>query len=153
MNTKKPFSTVSYNTKDFLQSKLDALVQKKHISFYAFVEHFPEEDEKRKHKNLFIIPNGQVNKDQITDLLQEMDLSNPLKPLGVMSWSKARFDDWYLYSCHDDVYLMSIGQSSRQYHYQESDFISSDEDYFHELIHTIDMSKYLNKISRFLSKG
>lgn len=141
MKTSRPFSTISYNSKDFLISKLDELVRKRYISFYAFVEHYPEEDEKKKHKHLLIIPNGQVDTDQITDILQELDLTNPLKPLGVMPWRNSKWGDWYLYSCHDSAYLTSKGQT-RGHHYQESDFISSNDDFMHELITTIDRTKY-----------
>lgn len=151
MKTSRPFSTISYNSKDFLKSKLDELVQKRYISFYTFVEHFPEDDEKKKHKHLLIIPNGQVQTDQITDILQELDLSNPLKPLGVMPWRNSKFGDWFLYACHDSAYLMSKGQS-RQHHYQECDFVSSDEDYLHELSHTIDRTKYV-KSQEFYEKA
>ena len=151
MKTSKPFSTISYNSKDFLISKLDELVQKRHISFYAFVEHYPEDDEKKKHKHLIIIPNGQVQTDQITDLLQEMDITNPLKPLGVMPWRSSKWGDWYLYTCHDSAYLMSKGQT-RKHHYQEQDFTSSNYDYMHELITTIDRTKYV-KSQEFYQKA
>lgn len=141
MKTTKPFSTISYNTAEFLKQRLDELIQKRHISFYAFVEHYAEEDEKKNHKHLLIIPNGQVQTDAITDLLQELDITNPLKPLGVMPWHSSKWGDWYLYACHDSGYLASKGQT-RQHHYQESDFVCSDEDYMHELVTTIDRTKY-----------
>lgn len=141
MKTTKPFSTISYNTAEFLKQRLDELIQKRHISFYAFVEHYAEEDEKKNHKHLLIIPNGQVQTDAITDLLQELDITNPLKPLGVMPWHSSKWGDWYSYACHDSGYLASKGQT-RAHHYQESDFVCSDEDYMHELVTTIDRTKY-----------
>lgn len=150
MKTTKPFSTISYNSKEFLKTKLDELISKRFIAFYAFVEHYAEQDEKKDHKHLIIIPNGQVQTDQITDLLQELDLTNPLKPLGVMPWHSSKWGDWYLYACHDSGYLASKGQT-RSHHYQESDFVCSDEDYMHELVTTIDRTKYV-KTQDFVKK-
>lgn len=141
MRTTKPFSTISYNTVPFLTEKLDDLVRKRILSFYAFVRHYAEEDEKKDHIHLYCIPNGTVNTDSITDLLLELDPSKPLMPLGVVVWRPSHFDDWYLYTSHDTAYLMTKGQT-RKYHYQESDFHTSSEDYLHELISTIDRTKY-----------
>ena len=142
MRTTKPFSTISYNSADFLREKLDRLVLERRISFYSYIEHHPEEDEKKKHKHLLIIPNGQINTDELTDILNEIDMTNPLeKPLGVLPWRSSKFDDWYLYSVHDSAYLMTKGQS-RKYFYSKDDIISSSEEYLTELIHTIDRSKY-----------
>ena len=44
MKTSKPFSTISYNTADFLSVKLNDLVNRRKIAFWAYVEHLPEED-------------------------------------------------------------------------------------------------------------
>ena len=99
MRTTKPFSTISYNTAEFLKEKLERLVLERVISFYSYIEHYPEEDEKKKHKHLLIIPNGQINTDELTDILNEIDMAHPLeKPLGVLPWRSSKFDDWYLYS-------------------------------------------------------
>ncbi len=141
MRTTKPFSTISYNTADFLKLKLGDLVQRRIINYYCFVEHYAEEEETKSHKHLFIMPNGQINTDTLTDILQEIDSTNPLKPLGVMPWQSSKWADWYLYSSHDVAYLVSKGQS-RKYHYTKEDFITSDNDFFIELIHTIDRTKY-----------
>lgn len=150
MKTTRPFSTISYNTSDFLILKLTELVNKRVISFFCFVEHFAEEDEKKAHKHLYIMPNGQIQTDQIVDLLQELDLNNPLKPLGVMPFQSSKWSDWFLYCCHDSAYLVSKGQT-RKYHYSEKDFISSDSDFLHELIYTIDKTKYA-KTQDFVDK-
>ena len=141
MKTTKACSTISYNTLDFLKDKLDKLVRRRYISFYAFVKHYAEEDERKDHIHLIVIPNGQIQTDTISDILQELDSANPLKQLGVMPWRSSKWADWYLYSSHDKAYLASKGQS-RTHHYAESDFITSDSDYLHELITTIDRTKY-----------
>ena len=141
MRTSKPFSTISYNSQEFLQQTLLDLVKRRKIAFFAFVEHLPEDDEKKAHKHVFIVPNGLVDTDQVLDTLSEIDLANPLKPLGCIPPNSSKFDDWYLYSLHDAPYLASKGQS-RKYHYALQDFRVSDEDYMAHQIHSIDYSRY-----------
>lgn len=142
MKTSKSFSTISYNSVDFLAVTLQRLVDTRKLDFFAFVEHFPEDDETKKHKHVFIVPNGKVDTDQVRNELLEVDVSNPLaKPLGCMPCKSSKFADWYLYSLHDSNYLACKGQS-RKYHYSKADFFVSDEDYFSEEIHTIDHTKY-----------
>ena len=141
MKTSKPFSTISYNSVDFLRFKLDDLVQRQVLSFYAFVCHYAEEDENKDHIHLICFPNGQYNTDPLRDYLQE---ANPLdfsKPFGIMPVQSSKWADWFLYASHDTAYLASKNQT-RKYHYTEADFISSNSDYLHELSHTIDRSKY-----------
>lgn len=142
MKTSKPFSTISYNSREFLKVKLDDLIQRQVISFYSFVYHYKEEDEKKDHIHLVIFPNGQYQTDALRDYLLEpdpTDLTN--KPLGIMPCQNSKWGDWFLYCSHDVAYLASKGQT-RQYHYPEEDFFSSDADYLHELIRTIDRTKY-----------
>lgn len=142
MKTSKPFSTISYNSTEFLSVKLNDLVQRRVISFFAFVYHYKEEDEKKDHIHLIVFPNGQYQTDALQDYLLEPDLSDlTKKPLGIMPCQNSKWGDWYLYCSHDSAYLASKGQT-RQYHYLEEDFVSSDEDYLHELIRTIDRTKY-----------
>lgn len=140
MKTSKPFATISYNSSKFLETKLNELVVTRKIDFFAFVNHYAEEDEKKDHKHLYIVPNGQINTDSVTAYLLEPDSQNPLSaPLGCMPCKPSKFADWYLYSKHDKDYLASKGQS-RRYSYALEDFISSNNDYLLEEIHTIDFS-------------
>ena len=122
-----------------MQTKLNDLVNRRKIAFYAFIEHLPEEDERKKHKHVLIIPNGQINTDQVYDFLLEIDPAYPDKPLGCTPFRSSKFSDWYLYAIHDRDYLASKGQS-RKYFYKNEDFIVSDIDFFNEEIHTIDLS-------------
>lgn len=142
LKTSKAFSTLSYNSADFLVVTLNQLIDARKIDFYAFVHHFPEEDELKAHKHLYVVPNGKIDTDQFRDLLLEIDIQNPLnKPLGCMPCKSSKFGDWYLYGLHDSGYLASKGQT-RVYHYSKEDFVVSDGDYFNEEIHTIDHTKY-----------
>lgn len=139
MKTTKSFSTISYNSKEFLQVKLNDLISRRKIAFYAFIEHLPEEDEKKSHKHLLIVPNGLINTDEIIDILVELDPKNPTKPFRCMPFLSSKFDDWYLYIIHDKDYLASKGQS-RKYFYNKDEVVVSDSDYFNELIHRMDLS-------------
>jgi len=140
LRTSKPCSTISYNTGETLQRKLDELVRRGFIDFYAFIEHLPEEDEEKKHKHLFLFPSKLLDTNQIREELKEFDPNNPTKPLGTLPFQSSKFADWYLYIVHDTAYLTSKGQA-RKYHYTDDDIIASDSDFFNELKHTIDWSK------------
>lgn len=142
MKTSKAFSTISYNTPDFLAVKLDELVQRRVISFYAFVYHYKEDDERKDHIHLYIEPNGQYQTDSLSDYLLEPDFTNlAAPPLGIMPCKSSKFGDWFLYTCHDAAYLASKGQS-RSHHYDTPDFRTSNSDYLLEQVHTIDRSPY-----------
>lgn len=144
MKTSKPFSTISYNSEEYLIRKLNELVLRRNLEFWCFVHHYAEEDELKVHKHLFIVPNGQVNTDQISEYLLEPDPPNP-KPLGCIRFRSSNFTDWFLYSSHNEAYLLSKGQF-RRYKYALNDFKTSDLDYLQEEIHLIDYSK-LNRFN------
>lgn len=142
MITRSNISTISYNTDDFLILKLNDMIKNHCIEFWAFINHIPEEDEKKSHKHLFIIPSGTVDTFALSDILEEIDFTNPAMPLlGTIFWKHSKFVDWYLYALHDIDYLASKGES-RKYHYDKSEFIVSESDYFNELIHSCDFSQY-----------
>lgn len=144
MRTSRPFSTISYNTEEFLIAKLNTLITRHVIDFYAFVKHYKEDDEKKDHIHLFVIPNGLIDTNQFNDEMQELQTNEngePTKPLACKPCQSSKFADWYLYSKHDANYLASKGQS-RKYQYEQKEFVSSDDDYLNELSHTIDYSKF-----------
>ena len=146
MKTSKPFATISYNTADFLTQKLNDLYQRRVIDFFAWISHYPEEDEKKLHKHVYIVPNGRVDTDQVLDYLLELDPLNPTLPLKCLRPRSSKFADWYLYAIHDTAYLASKGQA-RKYHYSIADIVSADSDYLLEEVHTIDFAK----LNRFAS--
>lgn len=142
MNTRSPISTISYNSEQFLIRELNKLIDNKVIEFFAFVYHIPEEDEKKSHRHLFIIPSSQIDTFVLNTLLEELDVDHPdLPPLRCINWCHSKFVDWYLYALHDRDYLASK-QESRVYHYSKDDIVCSDWDYMNELIHRSDFSKY-----------
>lgn len=145
MKTSKPFSTISYNSDDFLEYKLNELVRKRVLEFWAFVNHLPEDDQEKAHKHVYLVPNGRCDTDQLKDELLEVDPGKPDKPLGCIRFKSSTFADWYLYALHDTAYLALKGQA-RRYHYTQDDIWRSDSDYLFEEVHEIDYSK-LNRFS------
>lgn len=146
MRTSKSFSTISYNTEEFLTIRLNDFVKNGVIEFWAFIEHKAEEDERKNHKHVFMIPSKQIDTSSIQAELKEIDMKNPLlPPLDCKMFKSSKFGDWYLYGLHDEKYLASKGQK-RKYHYTRDDFRCSDIDYLNELIATIDWSKMGNPV-------
>lgn len=143
MRTTKPFSTISFNTQEYLINRLNDLLQDGAISLYAVMKHYAEEDERKDHYHVFIVPIGMFNTDKLHDLLIEPVLDND-KPLGCIDIKPSKFVDWYLYALHDKDYLAMKGQT-RKYHYTEDEFIVSDIDLFREYKHTSDFSKYKSR--------
>lgn len=141
MRTSRPIATISYNSDNFLTAVLSSLIQRRAISFWAYVEHFPEEDEKKAHKHLYIVPNGQIDTDSLRELFNELDITDPLqRGLKTLNFRPSKFADWYLYALHDSTYLDIKGQA-RKYHYTREDVKTSDEDELTEEIHLMDLSK------------
>lgn len=142
MKTSKPFTTISYNSIEYLRNRLDDLVARNVLYFYTFIFHYREEDENKDHIHLLMHPNGQVETDKILKYLEEFDPDNPDKPLRCRPPHKCNsFGDWYLYGLHDPKYLLAHGFQTRKYHYTLADMITSDMDELIDLIHTIDYKK------------
>lgn len=138
MKTTMPTATISYNSEGYLVQKLNELLNAKIIQFWAYVRHKPEEDEKKPHAHLYIEPAKSIQTEDLREELREYVPENPDKPLGCLPFGKSKFADWYMYVCHDKIYLASKGQS-RKYHYRRDDFVTSDEDYLEELIRNINL--------------
>ena len=84
MNTRSPISTISYNTEQFLIRELNKLIREDRIiEFYAFIYHYPEEDEKKGHRHLFVIPSTTVDTFSLNERLKQIDIKCPDNaPLG-----------------------------------------------------------------------
>lgn len=133
MKTSKPFSTISYNTDDFLVRKLNELVAEFKVEFWCFVRHLGELDDsgnrEKDHKHVYIVPNGRVDTMELNQFFLEPDLSNIGKPLRCMDFRSAKEDDWILYASHDPDYLKTKFLV-REFSYQLKDFVCSDSDEF-----------------------
>lgn len=152
MRTSKYLSTISYNSDNFLQSVLNSLIENKSIVFWAYIEHFPEKNELKKHKHLFIQPNGLLNTDCIIDkFIEEVPHD---KPLNVMPFRVSKIDDCLLYFLHDTHYLIKKFLK-KKYTYDLLDFHTSNFDYLRELYNSVDMSTYsvVERLCDFACEG
>lgn len=164
MNTARPISTVGYNTKDFLNFKLNSLVENGLISFYCYIFHKGEPNglddpqEGKDHNHIYIEPNKRLDTSKLKKMFNEVDLNNSL-PLAVKPFEFSKFPHWYLYVLHDPFYLAKKGQS-RFYQYSKEDMITSDSDYLKQkVIEEVksgeysfgeDMNNYMNKGYSFI---
>lgn len=148
MKTSLPIATVSYNSVVFLTKVLNRLVDEKRINFWSFIEHMPEDDEKKIHLHVFLVPNGIQDTDNLREDFQEFTSVNE-KPLNILPFRSSKWQEWFLYSSHNRKYLDSK-MEVRKYYYSKEDFCNSDDTYFNELIHTIDYSKFMGT-ERFLN--
>ena len=117
MRTKKAISTISYNSEDFLELKLNGLVEEEKVSFWCFVKHLKEEDELKDHIHLFIQPNRILDTMHLQKEFREVDPCHPIKPLGCIDFKSSDSDEWILYARHYNPYLVSKGQK-RYYQYE-----------------------------------
>lgn len=140
MRTTKPIATISFNTTDYLSYKLNELLKNGKLSFWAFIQHKPEDDEggKKYHHHVYVEPAKMLQTDDLKKELNEFDSTNPTKPKGCITWNSSKFADWYLYALHDSKYLAMKGQS-RKFQYSATDMLSSDLDDLTFKVRSIDL--------------
>ena len=107
MKTKREISTISYNTVNFLVMTLNQLIKDHVISYWMFISHLPDEDEKKVHHHVYIMPNGQLDTMDLQVRFHEYDPEKPEKPLGCIHFEYSKKDDWILYGEHYEPYLAS----------------------------------------------
>lgn len=134
MRTSKPIATISYNSQPFLEMKLKELVASHKICDWVYINHRPEEDEKKGHTHVWLKPNTLLDTMDLQDFFKELDPLHPLKPLGVIDFKPSQVDDFILYGEHFEPYLASKGET-REFHYTKDDFCFADEDSFDDLYH------------------
>ena len=107
MRTYKPISTISYNSKAFLETALCQLEELEKISFWCICFHLGDKSKDEKdHFHVYLEPIQTI--DTESDWFREAFLEKiegEEKPRGVMPWRKSNFSDWYLYAKHDSAYL------------------------------------------------
>ena len=126
MRTSKPTSTISYNTIEYLQMKLDELVKAKKICDYMYIKHEKEEDDKKEHIHLWVKPNTLIDTMDLQNHFLEIDPMNPMKPKGCIDFKSSSVDDWILYCQHYRPYLASKHED-RAFFYTKEDFHYMDE--------------------------
>lgn len=148
MRTSKPIATISYNTPEFLKLKLEELRKAGRVSEWYFIQHKPEEDQKKPHIHLYVVPSKMLQTDDLTKEFLQPDPANNGKYVTCPRWVSSKFADWYLYGIHDKAYLASKGQT-RQYHYRLTDVQAFDQDALEECVREIDLTS-LTAVKRML---
>ena len=101
--TAKPISTISYNSKEFLQRKLNQLFKAHIIEDYRYICHLGEDGDKN-HIHLLIYPNKRLDTVELREEFTEIDPNNE-KPLGCQPFRQSKTDHWLMYVLHDELYL------------------------------------------------
>lgn len=156
MRTSKPISTISYNSPDFLINTLENLRYQRVISYYEFIVHLPDKDDKKKHIHLYIEPNKVLDTEtfgynfvehvftqlfvtnkqfvllkknilKFANLVSKYRYSSKLKPLKCINWKSSKFGDWYWYALHDKDYLKAK-MLERNIFYTDKDIFTCDID-------------------------
>lgn len=146
MRTRKPISNVGYLSDDYLIAKLDEAISENKISFWCFIRHFGDEDLKKDHVHVYVIPTGTLDTVSFSSKFVEIDPGNPL-PLRMLQWQPSKFDDWWLYILHDPDYL-EMKRMKRNYRYSQDLVHCSDMEQLEYMISMIDYGNIfsLNKI-------
>lgn len=151
-------SCISYNSDKFLFYRLNELYQCHKIEFFYFVNHLPEQDEKKSHKHVLIKANGRLDTMDIENQSKEPDPQNKDHYLKCIGFRKLIDKDEirngkFLYDKHDEKYLKSINES-RKYHYNWDDFKTSDQDTFEYYVSIIQYPKStMQEINESFERG
>lgn len=133
MRTSKPISTISYNTPEYLKAKIEQWKNKGLIEYAMWIQHEPEEDEKKPHFHVFLKPAQLLQTMDLELDSMEVDPQNIDKPLKMISFRISKEDDWLLYSLHDRSYLLEKGLT-RQYAYDLDDVQRTCDDTFSDIV-------------------
>lgn len=95
--------TISYNTKAFLDKKLNDLLSANVIDDYRYIKHQGEDGDK-DHFHVWVMPNGQRDFGDIRDVFNEIDVTQD-KPLRCMPFRHSEPLHWIMYALHDPIYL------------------------------------------------
>lgn len=128
MATSKPVSTISYNSEDFLKEKLQDLLDSEIISFYSYIVHKADTDDKKEHIHLRLVLNKCLDLVKLQkEFIEFVPASD--KPLKCMLFRPSSESDWILYCEHNEMYL-TCKNLHRNIEYTYNDFVVSDSDEF-----------------------
>lgn len=132
MRTSKPISTISYNSPEFLRSKIGQWKKAGLIEFGMWIYHRAETGEK-DHFHVLLRPARLVQTMDLELDSCEFDPNMPDKPLKMVGFRVSKETEWLLYTLHDPVYLREKALE-REYVYCFEDYENTDEDTFNEII-------------------
>lgn len=120
MRTRRLISTVSFNSPAFLKMTCERLRASGVIELAYWVVHLPEDDEKKEHIHVCMLPARALDTMELEKQFREL-VPGESEPRGVLPFRVSKFADWFLYCCHNAGYLASKGQS-RRWSYSLNDF-------------------------------
>lgn len=140
--SKKYLSTITYNTKDYLEKNIiPTLIQKHYIDYARYIFHKGEINEETGevqkdhcHIILHITKTRDLNLSTLQSLFNEFDPTHPDKPLGCKPFRQSDPFNWTKYELHDEDYLKECAKRKNkiykphQCHYQLQDIKSNIEE-------------------------
>ena len=123
--TSSPISTISYNTDEFLKLTLNGMLKDGTLLYWCYIKHKGDEDDKKDHIHLRVIPNGRIDLSEFGKEFIELVPDN--NPLRCLLWRNSEYKNWFLYTVHNPDYL-EIHNLIRNQHYTFDDFVSSSSD-------------------------
>lgn len=125
MKTSKSLSTISYNTTVHLENILSLLIEDGIVYEYFYILHYGEGCDK-DHIHLFLSLCKSVDTSSLRDRFTEPSPIWYEPDLGCMPFLKSDFNNWLLYSLHDETYLM-LKKEVKYFHYDLSDVYTNSE--------------------------
>lgn len=131
--TQKPISTISYNTENFLDRKLEELYEAHIIDYALYIKHKGENDiddftgevkRDKDHWHIYMHTSKRIDLTSIKKEFNEIDIENiNSKPLGCMNFQLSKIGHWLCYAVHKIEYLLihKIEESEKQYTYKLKD--------------------------------
>lgn len=107
--TKKPISTISFNSSSFLDVRLSDMVSSGSLQSYIYIKHFAEKDTTKDHHHLILIPNRPIDPQSVRRQLHEPSLDRGKPDLGCLPFQASKIEDWFLYALHYPPYLLKKG--------------------------------------------
>lgn len=121
MITKKPISTISYNSKDFLLNVLNEHLKAHNIEFFMCIFHKGEGGDK-DHFHVYIEPSHKIDTMKLQDDTCEFVPGVEL-PLRCVMFRYSKLDEWVWYNIHNEQYLKSKFEV-KEYTYSTDDIFT-----------------------------
>ena len=148
MSTKRPLGSISFNTVDFLTNKLNELLTDELVQSWCFVRHHAEEDTKKDHIHVLVIPSKPVDPLRIRKRFNEF---HPDGDLCCLPFMPSKVSDWVLYALHYPPYLIKKG-ITRQFNYDLSELVSSEpREWIENVFYEAQEELLDNRLAQFLN--
>jgi len=149
--TRRPISTISFNTPEYLDMKCKELLEDEIIQTYIYIFHHAEQDTKKDHIHLYLSPARNIDPMKIRKLFIEPCLDKR-GDLGCLPFNPSKLCDWFLYALHNPIYLLRKGLS-RVNVYNISQFVSNESHEYLEQVYHDSLEQFEDsRISLFLSR-